>query len=150
MAFTVYKNNEQNFSEITEGAGGDTQPLITNVEGRAIDPFEILMAATTPFYVGEVREPDGIAIAGEGRINIEHRRVIRTEQMVAADTFVVDAKVYFHPGGAGAAGAIVDAASKAAGDIEFGICTGFGGAATAHTYIEVRPYAYDESRVLEV
>jgi hypothetical protein len=150
MAFTVYKNNTWDFSEMTEGAGGDTQPLMTNGEGRVLEPFEIVLDSVGPLYCGEVREADGIAIAGKGRINIEHRRVIRTAQIEVTDTFVVGAKVYFSPGGAGAAGKIVDAASKAAGDIEFGVCEGFGGVATAHTYIEVRPYAYDESRVLEV
>lgn len=150
MAFVQAEQNEQNFSEKTEGAGGDTQVLVNNVEGRAIDPFEILMAASFPFYIGEVRDADGIAIAGTGLVNIEHRRVIRTEQMEVTDTFVAGEKVYFSPGGAGVAGLIIDLASKGAGDIEYGTCEGFGGSAGAHTYIEVRPYAYDEGRILEV
>lgn len=150
MSFTQAVVNEYNFSEITAGADGDRQVLITNGEGRTALPFEIILQdAAFPFYCGEVREADGIADAASGRINIDHNRVIRTEQITAADTFVVGAKVYFHPGGSGAAGTIIDAASVAAGDIEFGICEGFGGAATAHTYIDVRPFAYDEGRILE-
>ncbi len=150
MAFSEVKNNTWDFSEVTDGGGGDIQPLMTNGEGRALDPFEIVLDSVFPFFCGEVREPDGIAIAALGRINIEHRRVIRTAQIEVTDTFVVKAVVYFHPGGAGAAGLIVDLAGKAAGDIEYGVCEGFGGAGGAHTYIDVRPFAYDESRILEV
>ena len=150
MAFIIANENEYGFSEITEGGGGDVQPLITNSEGRTVLPFEIVLQGTFPFYCGEVREYNGIADSSQGRINIEHRRVIRTKQMEATDTFVVGAKVYFSPGGAGAAGLIIDEASKSAGDIEYGVCEGFGGSAGAHTYIDVRPFAYDESRVLEV
>lgn len=150
MAFTEVKANLYDFSEVTEGAGGDTQPLMTNGEGRKLEPFEIVLDSVFPFYCGEVREQDGIAIGALGRLNIEHRRIIRTAQIEVTDTFVVKAVVYFHPGGAGAAGKIVDLAGKAAGDIEYGTCEGFGGAGGAHTYIDVRPFAYNESRVLEV
>ena len=147
MAFSEVKNNTWDFSEVTDGGGGDIQPLMTNGEGRALDPFEIVLDSVAPFYCGEVREPDGIAIAALGRINIEHKRVIRTAQIEVTDTFVVKAIVYFHPGGAGAAGTIVD--TGVAGDIEYGICEGFGGSGGAHTYIDVRPFAYDVSRALE-
>jgi len=149
MAYTVVKPNAYNFSELTESGKGDTQPLITNTEGRTALPFEIILQATAPFYCGEIREYDGIADDGTGRIEIAEDRVIRTEQMEATDTFVVGAEVFFHPGGSGAAGKIVDTASKLAGDIAFGRCEGFGGAATAHTYIDVRPYAFDSARALE-
>ena len=150
MAFTEVKQNLYDFSEVTESGGGDEQPLMTNGEGRALEPFEIVLDSVAPFYCGEVREADGIAIAGIGRIKNAADRVIRTAQITITDTFVVKAVVYFHPGGAGAAGTIIDLASKAAGDIEFGICEGFGGSAGAHTYIDVRPFAYDSARVLEV
>lgn len=149
MSFTEVQENEYNFSELTEGGGGDVQPEITNGEGRALLPFEIVMNAAAPYYVGEVREADGIAIAGSGRVCIDDRRVIRTEQIEATDTFVVGATVYFHPGGSSEAGTIIDAASVASGDMAYGICEGFGGEAAAHTYIDVRPFAFDPDRALE-
>lgn len=150
MAFTEAQVNTWDFSEVTEGGGGDIQPEITNGDTRDYDPFEIVLNGAAPFYVGEVRDADGILASASGRVNIDSRRVIRTKQMEATDTFVVGAVVYFHPGGNSAAGVIVDLASKLAGDIEFGICEGFGGAATAHTYIDVRPFAYESDRILEV
>jgi len=151
MSFTTYKNNAYNFSEATDASGlGDMQVAVTNGQGRAALPFEILLQAVAPFYCGEVRDPDGIANGASGRINIEHRRTIRTAQIDPADTFVVDAEVYFQPGGAGAAGKIVDLASKAAGSIKYGRVVAFGGVATAHTWLEIRPYAYDPARALEV
>jgi len=147
---TEVQSNAYNFSEITGGANGDRQPLITNGEGRTVLPFEIVLQhAAEPYYCGEVREYGGIADTEQGRICIDHNRVIRTEQIETTDTFVIGAKVYFSPGGSGAAGKIVDAASKITGDIEFGVCEGFGGSAGAHTYIDVRPYAYNEGRALE-
>ena len=147
MSFTQAEQNAYNFSEVTGGARGDRQPLITNGEGRTVLPFEIVLNSVAPYYCGEVREYNGIANGAQGRVNIDHNRVIRTEQIEITDTFVVGAKVYFLPGGAGAAGKIVDA--SATGAIEFGVCEGFGGSAGAHTYIDVRPYAYDEGRALE-
>lgn len=152
MTFTEYKVNAYDFSEVTDGIGlGDAQPAITNNEGRTVLPYEIALqhGAGEPFYCGEVREADGIADAAVGRINIEHRRVIRTSQIEVTDTFAVDAEVFFHPGGAGAAGAIVDTASKAAGDIAYGRVTAIGGTGGAHTYLEIRPYEYDSARILE-
>ena len=150
MSFTEYNYNEYDFSEVTDGTGlGDAQPLVTNGEGRDALPFEIILNSAEPYYCGEIRDADGIADTESGRINIEHRRVIRTSQILTTATFAVGDKVYFKPGGSGAAGQIVDAANKAAGSIEFGFCEGFGGSAGAHTYIEVRPLAYDASRALE-
>jgi len=150
MAFTTVTENTWGFSEITGGAGGDRQPLIKNTTTRKYDPFEVVMQATFPFYCGEIREYDGVTAAASGRASIDHNRVIRTKQILVGSTFVVGAKVFFKPGGNAAAGQIVDAANKAAGSIEYGICEGFGGVATAHTYIDVRPLAYTENRVLEV
>lgn len=150
MAFIVADENVHDFSEVTDGAGGDRQVELTNGDGRDWDAFEIVMNPAAPFYVGEVRKYNGIADTESGRVKIDHNRVIRTAQIEVTDTFVVEAEVFFRPGTGSVAGFIVDTASKLAGDIKFGRVTGFGGAATAHTYLEVRPYAFDEARILEV
>lgn len=151
MAFTEYVNNAYDFSEATDGTGlGDMQVQLTNGQGRTALPFEILLQAVAPFYCGEVREAGSIADSATGRINIEHRRVIRTAQIDIDATFAVDAEVYFQPGGAGAAGEIRTLATKTAGSIKFGRVTAFGGTGGAHTWLEIRPYAYDDSMALEV
>jgi len=157
MAFIEADVNEYGFSEVTDGTAlGDAQPEITNGEGRTVLPYEIVLQHDTgePFYCGEVREYDGIADGADGRINIEHRRVIRTSQIKKdATAYAVDGEVFFHPGGSGAAGYLVATADKAAGDIAFGRITkaadSIGGTSGAYTYLEVRPYAYDPSRALE-
>lgn len=150
MTMAEVKVNEYDFSEVTDGVGlGDAQPQIKNTEGRTVLPYEIVMQGTAPFYCGEVREYDGIVDDGLGRINIEHRRVIRTSQIKKdTTTFAVDAEVFFSPGGSGAAGVIVDA-DVAAGDIAFGRITAVGGGTGAYTYLEIRPYAFDSARILE-
>jgi len=151
MAMTEVKNNAYDFSEATDGTGlGDMQVLATNTQGRDALPFEILMQSTAPFYCGEIREADGIANSASGRVNIEHRRVIRTAQILTTATFADKVEVYFQPGGAGAAGQIVPLANKAAGSIKFGRVVAFGGSAGAHTWLEIRPYAYSDVRVLEI
>lgn len=152
MAFVQAQVNTWDFSEVTDGTGlGDAQPQVTNSEGRAVENYEILMQGTAPFYCGEVREFSGIADSATGRINIEHRRVIRTSQIKTdTTTFAVDAEVFFSPGGSGAAGEIVVAADKAAGDIKYGRITAIGGSTGAYTWLEIRPYAFDEARILEV
>ena len=144
MAMVEVKNNAYDFSEKTDGGSpGDTQPLITNGQGRAFLPFEIVLNSAAPFYCGEVREAGGIADTATGRININHNRVIRTNQF--SGTIAAGVEVYFQPGGAGAAGAIVPIAGKSAGSIKFGRCEGVGTG-----WVEIRPYAFSDVRILEI
>jgi len=154
MAVETVPVNEYNFSEITTGGNGDTQPRITNGQGRAFKPYEIVLSNAAPYYCGEVREADGIADGAKGRINIEHRRVIQTSQIKKDTTaFAAGDEVFFKPGGSGAAGLIVAAADKAAGSIAFGriedVTGSVGGSTGAYTYLYIRPYSYSPSRALE-
>jgi hypothetical protein len=153
MGFTEAEVNSYGFSEVTDGTGlGDAQPQITNGEGRAVENYEIVLqhGAGEPLYCGEVREYGGIANGAVGRINIEHRRVIRTSQIDKdAAAIAVDDEVYFQPGGSGAAGEIRPASTKAAGSIKFGRVTAVGGTGGAYTWLEIRPYSYESSRTVE-
>jgi hypothetical protein len=156
MAFVQAEVNDYAFSEVTDGVGlGDKQVKVINTEGRTILNYEIMMQATAPFYCGELRKYGGLIDDGLGYINIEHRRIIRTKQIKTdTTTFTAGEEVYFQPGGASAAGVIVNATDKAAGSIKFGRITkadnSIGGSTGAYTYLEIRPYAYDDSRILEV
>ena len=133
MSFTEYTENEYNFSETTEK---DEQILVANGLGRTVLSREIV---SLDGYVGEVMEYGGIADSSSGRININHRRKIRTAQMKSTDTFVVGQPVFFLSGGSIAAGLI--RATNEAGSVLYGKCTGFGGSGGSHTYVEVRPFS---------
>jgi hypothetical protein len=152
MAWTVYKYNDYDFSEATDRTGlGDNQPLVTNGQGRAFTPMEIVLNSAAPFYCGEVREAGGIADGASGRISIEHRGKIRTSQIDKdAAAIAVGDEIFFQPGGAGAPGELRPAATKAAGSIKFGRVEGVGGTSGAYEWLEVRPYAFDSERALEV
>lgn len=128
--------NQERFNQgFTSKTLSDRQVEVTNNLGRDVDEFEIVFLDG---YFGEVREHGGIADTETGRINIDHERLISTAQMTAADTFVAGNVAYFAPGGAGAAGEIRD--EMANGRIAVGIITAFGGAAGAHTWVELRPF----------
>ena len=114
----------------------DKHPLITNNLGRDTTIAELVYLGG---YFGDVVEQDGIANTETGRINIDSNRIIRTEQMLATETFVVGATLWFVAGGSGAAGDLQD--SNTGTDYAAGIITGFGGSAGAHTYVEFRPFA---------
>ncbi len=145
MAMTEVKVNEYNFSEIKIS---DTQPIFTNGTTRKILNKELVMDATLKYF-GEVENFDGIEASASARIDIKGNRVIRTEQMTAADTFVVGDIVYFTPQTNGGAGSIVDESSSTTGDLAIGICEGFGGDAGSHTYIDVRVFDWSIDRALE-
>ena len=114
----------------------DKHPLITNNLGRDTTIAELVYLGG---YFGDVVEQDGIANTETGRINIDSNRIIRTEQMLATETFVVGATLWFVAGGSGAAGDLQD--SNTGTDYAAGIITGFGGSAGAQTYVEFRPFA---------
>lgn len=96
----------------------DKQPLVQNTEGRTVEHLELILADA---YFGEVKEFDGIVDDGYGRINIDHEREIYTTQIETTDTFTVGNTVYFAPGGASAAGKLVD--TSASGNVAVGIIT---------------------------
>ncbi|PKL40756.1 MAG: hypothetical protein CVV44_03880 [Spirochaetae bacterium HGW-Spirochaetae-1] len=124
------------FPGLVEKTLSDKQVTVANNLGRAVENLELVHLDG---YFGEVKEYDGIADGASGKINIDHERTIETDQIAAADTFVVGQIVFFAPGGSSAAGAI--RAANAAGRIPVGICTEFGGSAGAHTFVVFRPFA---------
>ena len=82
---------------------GQTQVIVNNDLGRAVDHLELVLLNA---YFGEVREFDGIADSADGVINIDSDREIGTDQINTGDTFVVGDVVFFEPGGSSAAGTL--------------------------------------------
>jgi len=136
--------NDYDFSETTLS---DRQVLVPNAEGRTVEFAELVYLNG---YFGNVVDQDGIETAKSGRIDIDSQRIIRTEQMAAADTFVVDATLWFKSGGAGAAGELLDADPGTGTRVAVGVITGFGGTGGAHTYVEFRPFVQLQAAVAAV
>jgi len=136
--------NDYDFSETTLS---DRQVLVPNAEGRTVEFAELVYLNG---YFGNVVDQDGIETAKSGRIDIDSQRIIRTEQMAAADTFVVDATLWFKSGGAGAAGELLDADPGIGTRVAVGVITGFGGTGGAHTYVEFRPYIQLQATVAAI
>lgn len=126
-----------NLFDFSEPTINDKHPVVTNNLGRDVTIAELVYLNG---YFGDVVEQDGIANAAAGRINIDSDRTIRTEQILATETFVVDAIAWFVSGGAGAAGDIQDSDPGSGTRVACGIITAFGGSAGAHTWIEIRPF----------
>jgi hypothetical protein len=144
---TEYKINAYGYQEEIEGA--KLAPVkVTNNLGRAVLLNELVYLGG---FLGNVVESAGIANGATGHIDITNNRRIRTEQMEATDTFTVDATVHFLPGGAGAAGKIVD--TPESGTIPAGKCTAEEGSGGAQTAISIRPFVQqleaDPGRVLK-
>ena len=133
MTFIEAKINEYDFSEVTEN---DVQVSVVNNLGRDALAREIVHLDG---YFGEIMEYAGIVDAASGRININHRRTIRTAQIETTDTFVIGQIVFFLSGGSSAAGAL--RATNEVGSVPYGICIGFGETGGARTYIEARPFS---------
>lgn len=95
-----------------------TQIEVENDLGRAVEHLELVYLGG---YFGEVRAFDGIADGARGIININPNRLIGTTQIEITDTFVLDAALFFNPGGSVAAGELED--TTASGSIEVGIVT---------------------------
>jgi hypothetical protein len=131
---TAVPVNDFDFSQPTIN---DTMPKVANALGRTITIAELVFLSG---YFGDVVEDDGIATATSGRINIDHNRVIRTEQILATETFVVGNTLWFVAGGSGAAGTLQDSDPGSGTRVACGKITAFGGTAGAHTFVEFRPF----------
>ena len=123
--------DQPDFKVLTEN---DRQPVITNSLGRTIELFEFVLLSG---YFGECVEPDGIANGATGRINVDHERIVQTDQINTAATFVAGNPLYYKAGSSSVAGTLESSSSNATA---IGTITGFGGRAGAHTYVEFRPY----------
>jgi len=144
MSFTTYETNANNFSEVTES---DKQPLVTNNLGRDADELELVYLDG---YFGEIKEAGGIADTETGRININSDRTIRTEQVEATDTFTVGAELWFHAGGSGAAGKLVDADPGSGTRVSVGIITEEEGTGGAQTSVTFRPYVQVQASITAI
>ena len=134
MAFTTYKQNDYNFSEVTSS---DKQVLVTNNLGRDAEFAELVYLDG---YFGEVRETGGIANGETGYINIRDDRLIRTQQIEATDTFTAGNVLYFVSGGASAAGKLCDDDPGSGTVYACGIITDEEGTGGAQTAVEFRPF----------
>ncbi len=141
---TAVPVNDFDFSQLTIN---DTQPVVANALGRTITIAELVYLSG---YFGDVVEDDGIATATSGRINIDHNREIRTEQILVTETFVVGNTLWFVAGGSSAAGTLQDSDPGSGTRVACGIITGFGGTAGAHTYVEFRPFVQLQAAVSAV
>ncbi|MBE3065021.1 MAG: hypothetical protein IMZ69_08390 [Spirochaetes bacterium] len=130
----TYLPNLYGFKDEIEGAR--LAPVkVTNDLGRAALLNELVLLDG---FLGNVAESAGIAIAAAGYLDITFNRDIRTEQIEVTDTFTVGKVLHFLPGGAGAAGKIIDAPVE--GSVPAGVCTAEEGAGGAQTAVSFRPY----------
>ena len=74
-----------NFHEDRLSAG---QVVITNTSGVAYEQGQLVLEQG---FFGNVTEPDGIAAAATGKIDISTDRIIQTDQINTGDTFAVSA-----------------------------------------------------------
>jgi hypothetical protein len=113
-----------------------SQVVVTNNLGRTALYGELVYLGG---YLGFVMDFAGIANAAAGRIALLDETIeFSTAQIEATDTFTAGKQAYFVPGGASAAGKIVDAPES--GSIPIGYITAEQGTGGAQTAVTVRAF----------
>lgn len=134
MGFTAYeKNYGFHEEELNQQA-----ILVTNSSARDWEQHELVYVDG---YFGEVLNPEGIESADSGYISIIPWRIVRTEQVAAANLmagdFIAGHILYFIPQTDGAAGALVDQNDPGAPAVAIGVIQS---ADTANAWVAFMPF----------
>jgi len=113
----------------------DLRVVLENTTARDLEQYELVILNG---YFGEVLNVEDVANGEDAIVNIDSMRTIRTDQVGAAQTFVVGDKIWFDPNGA-AVGALYDS-EDATDFVAVGIVTAI---YSGHANVEFRPFAQD-------
>lgn len=118
----------------------DLRVVLENTTARDLEQYELVILNG---YFGEVLNVEDVANGEDAIVNIDSMRTIRTDQVGAAQTFVVGDKIWFDPNGA-AVGALYD--SEDASDyVAVGVVTAI---YAGNANVEFRPFAQDSDITL--